>query len=138
MFSLSSVRVYVERGVLVWVALAVVFCAAAAYIESWTLIGWGAGAAIGAGWLVSFFGAGIIHELGHVLVLRHYGLRTTWAQIGLTGAAVHTPGSLGPPELVWVFMAGPVANLVAGAPVALIMIFAVGSSPPLALGFVAW
>lgn len=61
-------------------------------------------------WVAALVLAGMVHELGHILVLRLYGVPVLGIRLGLTGAEIRTGYMLPVPEIV-AALAGPVGSL---------------------------
>ena len=80
----------------------------------WLLLGWFAWAN---GWqmLVMVLGAAAIHELGHWLVLRHWGVQTACLRLTVFGAEmISVSAGLSYGKELAAVLAGPLANLLWG------------------------
>ena len=76
------------------------------------LVGW---FAAGCGWktvLLVLWGA-VIHEAGHILLLRCFGARIRRLRIGVLGAVLETGGAMSYGQELAASLAGPLANLLA-------------------------
>ena len=76
------------------------------------LVGW---FAAGCGWktvLLVLWGA-VIHEVGHILLLRCFGARIRRLRIGVLGAVLETGGAMSYGQELAASLAGPLANLLA-------------------------
>lgn len=81
-----------------------------------TGIGGGQSAAVNAAYLLALFASVLLHELGHVLVSRRYGIKTSEIVMYPIGGVSKMERQPKPAEELWISMAGPIVNLlIAGA-----------------------
>ncbi len=112
-------------------ALILVWAALSSYASSGTLIA----AGVGVAFLLAVFGSVLLHELGHALTARLFGVPTR--QIVLTpigGVAEIEAGDLRPRDELFIALAGPAVSLGLGA-ILLVIAGTIGTLSP--FGFVA-
>ena len=72
----------------------------------------GQSAAANALYLIALFTSVLLHELGHVLVARRYGIRTVEITMYPIGGVARPERTPAPNEEIWIGLAGPLVNLV--------------------------
>ena len=101
----AGIPVYIHATFLLilgWVAL-----------SSWLQLGTAAGVLGGLAFILALFASVVLHEFGHALTARRYGIKTsdiTLYPIGGVARLTHMPDK--PIQELWVALAGPAVNLV--------------------------
>jgi Zn-dependent protease/CBS domain-containing protein len=65
-------------------------------------------------YIVALFASVLLHEIGHTLVARHYGIRTIEIVMFPIGGVSRPERQPKPREELWISMAGPLVNLLIG------------------------
>ena len=73
-------------------------------------------------WCACVFVSILIHELGHSLAFRQFGVQSSIVLYYLGGLAIPTRGGLRPKQDVWVSFAGPLAQLLSAVVVGAIVV----------------
>lgn len=100
----------------------------------WILFGFGSNALVTLGFIVALFVCVALHELGHALAARHYGIETLSITIyPIGGLAIIEKVPKAAAE-IWIALAGPLVNCVIAFFLALGQVLRTGKLPGLSIG----
>ncbi len=127
-----SIRIASFRGIPVRMHVTFLLLLAWVGVINWRREGTAAAVVTGIAFIVGIFGCVLLHEFGHALTARRYGIRTrdvTLLPIGGLARLERMPEE--PLQELWVALAGPAVNVALAALLGL-WILAVGRAVPLA------
>ncbi|MBK9168731.1 MAG: site-2 protease family protein [Bryobacterales bacterium] len=86
-------------------------------------------AAMTAVYILALFGSVLLHELGHAIVAKRYGIRTVEIVMFPIGGLARLDRRPKAPEELWIALAGPAVNLAIAATLGLWLVYGQGLAP---------